>query len=135
MVIGRLDVAEQIGKYRFSSSVRGSLELSNDRHPVPGDHERTACGSSGFVGRNSEWMSMPNVSGRPVFCSGSARPAAPRTMLHAVAAVDPSWRGVTSTATGARHYAISRDCEGLPEAGQSFPVAWCNMLTGQDSVQ
>ena len=49
-VIGRVDVAEQTGRYRFNSSARASFGASSDRHPPPGDHARTASASSGFTG-------------------------------------------------------------------------------------
>ena len=99
MVMGRRDVAEQIGRYRFRSSDRASPGASRDRHPPPGDHARTASGSSGFTGRSSDRKSSPNVIGRPVLSSGSASAAAPRTMFQAVSTVGPCCSCDSSTLT------------------------------------
>ena len=118
IVMGRVDVAEQTGRYRFNSSARASFGASSDRHPPPGDHARTASASSGFTGLELG----PKVQGERDRArgrgSGSASAAAPRTMLHAISAVAPSLRGETSTVTPC-HYATAT-CVNAKEWGSAI---------------
>ncbi len=99
IVMGRLDVAEQIGRYRFNSSARASLGASSDRHPPPGDQRRTASGSSGFTGCSSEWRSSSERDRATGLVKWFRQRRGAADDAPCGSAVDPSWRGETSTAT------------------------------------